>query len=75
MVNLFIAVVINNLEAAKLEHQVEADRRGGHQDVFAAIGDLRERLDHLERLVREPADGPDGARDGRRRGERASRER
>ena len=73
VVNLFIAVVINNLEAAKLEHQVETDRRGPHQDVLEAIGDLRERLDHLERLVRERDDDADGARDGRRREARASR--
>ncbi len=78
VVNLFIAVVINNLEAAKAEHQSEADRRGPHQDVLEAIGDLHERLDLLERLVRQRTDAPstgDGARDGRPRGERASRAR
>jgi voltage-gated sodium channel len=58
VVNLFIAVVINNLESAKLEHQTEADRRDRQADVFQALADVRERLDHLERLVRHA--GPDG---------------
>ena len=52
VVNLFIAVVINNLESAKLEHQTETDRRGPHQDVLQAVGEIRDRLEHLERLVR-----------------------
>ena len=53
VVNLFIAVVINNLESAKLEHQTEADRQGPHLDVLQAIAEIRDRLDRLERLVRE----------------------
>ena len=52
VVNLFIAVVINNLESAKLEHQTEADRQGAHGDVLRAIGEMRDRLEHLERLLR-----------------------
>jgi voltage-gated sodium channel len=53
VVNLFIAVVINNLESAKLEDQHEADRHGPHQDVLQAIGEIRDRLAQLERLVRK----------------------
>jgi voltage-gated sodium channel len=80
VVNLFIAVVINNLEAAKAEDQAAADRRGPNQDMLEAIADVRERLDQLERLVRRRPDGTDGGadpgdgvRDGRGREERASR--
>jgi voltage-gated sodium channel len=52
VVTLFIAVVINNLEAAKDEAQAEADRRGAHEDVLQAIADIRDRIERLERLVR-----------------------
>lgn len=52
VVNLFIAVVINNLEAAKLEHRAEADRQSQHHGVLEAIQDLRARLDRLEQLLR-----------------------
>jgi voltage-gated sodium channel len=58
VVNLFIAVVINNLESAKLEHQAEADRQSAHPDVLEAIADIRDRLEHLERLVRAGSGPP-----------------
>jgi voltage-gated sodium channel len=59
VVNLFIAVVINNLESAKVEQLAEADRLNPQQSVFQAIGEIRERLDRLERVVRN-APPPDG---------------
>jgi voltage-gated sodium channel len=52
VVNLFIAVVINNLEAAKLEHQAAEDRRNPHHTAIEALEEIRERLDHVERLLR-----------------------
>lgn len=62
VVNLFIAVVINNLETAKLEQQADEDRRSQHGAVLLAIEDLRGRLATLERALREmPARG-DSAR-------------
>jgi voltage-gated sodium channel len=55
VVNLFIAVVINNLEAAKLEEQADADRRSPHHALLAAVEDVRQRLGDLERQLRDPA--------------------
>lgn len=52
VVNLFIAVVINNLEAAKAEHLAEADRAGEHGATLEAIRELRARLDRLEQSLR-----------------------
>ncbi|MCI0546527.1 MAG: ion transporter, partial [Candidatus Rokubacteria bacterium] len=52
VVNLFIAVVINNLEAAKLEHQAESDKLSQHHGLLEAIEDVRQRLGHLEQLLR-----------------------
>ena len=53
VVNLFIAVVINNLESAKLEEQLEEDRRNPHVALLQAIEDAKGRLDHLEDVLRE----------------------
>lgn len=53
VVNLFIAVVINNLETAKVEQQADQDRRSPHGGVLLAIEDLRKRLAELERLLRD----------------------
>lgn len=62
VVNLFIAVVINNLEAAKGEHQAEADRRNPHHRLLEAIEDAQERLERLEALLRESRpEAPRGA--------------
>jgi voltage-gated sodium channel len=60
VVNLFIAVVINNLESVKVEQQAEADRESPQQSLFQAIGNIRDRLDELERQVRgvRVADAP-----------------
>jgi voltage-gated sodium channel len=55
VVNLFIAVVINNLESVKLEQQLDADRHSAHHALLAAIADVQERLSALEeRLRRTP---------------------
>ncbi|HXG01936.1 MAG TPA: ion transporter [Candidatus Binatia bacterium] len=62
VVNLFIAVVINNLESVKLEQQAEADARSAHAGLLQAIEDLRGRLEDLERRLRAaPAAVPDGS--------------
>ena len=52
VVNLFIAVVINNLETVKLEQQADADRRTPHHALLEAIEDVRTRLEDLEQHVR-----------------------
>ncbi|HWI16218.1 MAG TPA: ion transporter, partial [Vicinamibacterales bacterium] len=52
VVNLFIAVVINNLESVKHEQQVDADRASVHHDVLSTIESLRERLAQLEEQLR-----------------------
>ena len=54
VINLFIAVVINNLETTRRE---EAERTGARSgdELLGAIATLRERLDSLERLLRRDA--------------------
>jgi voltage-gated sodium channel len=59
VVNLFIAVVINNLESAKVEQQVAEDRRRPHHGALEALEEIRQRLDQVERLLR--ANAPPGA--------------
>jgi len=53
VVNLFIAVVINNLESVKLEQLAEADRRSPHQALLHTVEEVRARLDDLERQLRQ----------------------
>jgi voltage-gated sodium channel len=53
VVNLFIAVVINNLETVKLEEQAEADRGRPHHGLLRSIEDCRAHLEQLERALRE----------------------
>ncbi len=53
VVNLFIAVVLNNLETAKIELQAAEDRRSPHHRVLAAIEDVKTRLEEVERDLRE----------------------
>ena len=53
VVNLFIAVVLNNLESVKIEIQAGEDRRNPHRAVLQAIGETRARLAELERHLRE----------------------
>jgi voltage-gated sodium channel len=68
VVNLFIAVVINNLETARLEQQAEADRLGDHQDLLRSIEESRKRLELLERALRQRPSAPGGDRDPSRGG-------
>jgi voltage-gated sodium channel len=57
VVNLFIAVVINNLESVKHEQQVDTDRASGHRGLLEAIETVRQRLEELEeRLRAAPSD-------------------
>jgi voltage-gated sodium channel len=52
VVNLFIAVVINNLESVKHEQQLDADRASAHHGVLEAIETVRLRLSELEDRLR-----------------------
>jgi voltage-gated sodium channel len=52
VVNLFIAVVINNLESVKHEQQVDADRESAHGGLLEAIETVRQRLEELEERLR-----------------------
>lgn len=52
VVNLFIAVVINNLESVKHEQQLDADRGNTHHELLAAIETARERLAEVEARLR-----------------------
>lgn len=53
VINLFIAVVINNLEAAKAEHQAEQDRKSPHQSLLARVEELKAELERFERRLRQ----------------------
>ena len=52
VVNLFIAVVINNLESVKHEQQVDADRESADRGLLEAIETVRQRLEELEDQLR-----------------------
>ena len=52
VINLFIAVVINNLESAKAEHQAELDAQNPERTLLARIESVKRELDELERLLR-----------------------
>lgn len=54
VINLFIAVVINNLEAAKKEEQGRAGVRR-EPDVGKRIADIRAQLDDLDRELEDKA--------------------
>jgi len=56
VVNLFIAVVLNNLVTAKTEFQAREDRANPHHAVLEAIEEVKARLEDLERRLR--AEGP-----------------
>ncbi|MEX2222767.1 MAG: ion transporter [Candidatus Rokuibacteriota bacterium] len=58
VVNLFIAVVLNNLETSKIELQTGEDRRNPHHAVLEAIEEVKARLAELERHLREQAPHP-----------------
>jgi voltage-gated sodium channel len=52
LVNLFVAVVINNLESVRNEEQASADRDNPQHMLLQRIDDLRARLDDMERDIR-----------------------
>jgi voltage-gated sodium channel len=52
VVNLFIAVVINNLESVKHEQQVVTDRGSAHSALLEAIATVHQRLEDLEEQLR-----------------------
>jgi voltage-gated sodium channel len=58
VVNLFIAVVLNNLESVKHEQQMDADRVSTHHELLTMIETLRERLAELEDRLRATAPAP-----------------
>ncbi len=53
VVNLFIAIVLNNLENAKLSMERESSRPAG--DLHSQIAELREQLDRFEEALRRKA--------------------
>ena len=55
VVNLFIAVVLNNLEDVKAEHAAEALQGGEDGDLLRQIEDLRSHLGDLEAYIRKRA--------------------
>jgi voltage-gated sodium channel len=57
VVNLFIAVVINNLESVKHEQQIDSDRVSAHHSLLEAIETLRQRLEELENRLRAAPPG------------------
>ena len=59
VVNLFIAVVINNLESVKHEQQIDTDRASVHGGLFEAIETVRLRLEELEERLRALPSGKD----------------
>ena len=64
VVNLFIAVVLNNLEAAKVELQAGEDRQSPQHALLQAIEETKTRLEDLERRLRQgrtAALTPDGS--------------
>ena len=59
VINLFIAIVINNLEAAKREESIPADSQAGA--LAARLGGIRDQLEAIESALRTTHDVP-GAR-------------
>jgi voltage-gated sodium channel len=58
VVNLFIAVVINNLESVKHEQQIAADHQSAHRELLEALEAARVRLEEFEARVRRPLHQP-----------------
>jgi hypothetical protein len=65
VVNLFIAVVLNNLETAKVELQAGEDRGNPQHALLQAIEEVKTRLAELERRLRERAPHPALSPEGR----------
>jgi voltage-gated sodium channel len=62
VVNLFIAVVLNNLESVRDEQQIDADRAHGEHRLLEAIEAVKTQLDDLERRLRAAQARPVDAR-------------
>ncbi len=62
VVNLFIAVVLNNLDSVKHEQRLEADRASAEHELLDVIETLRQRLTELEDRLRAtpPQNEPPG---------------
>jgi len=52
VVNLFIAVVLNNLETAKADYERERDAAGPRADALERLRAIRAELDRLEEEIR-----------------------
>jgi voltage-gated sodium channel len=52
VINLFIAVVTNNLQAVKTEHTAESDADHVQRELLSSVKDLRDRLERFESMVR-----------------------
>ena len=52
VINLFIAVVLNNMESARLEHGLAENPRYLRHELLARIRALSEELARLERVLR-----------------------
>jgi voltage-gated sodium channel len=59
VINLFIAVVINNLEAAKADQRAAAEVPRAHDALLRQITELREQLNGFERMVERAAAQPE----------------
>jgi len=53
VVDLFIAVVTNNLQSAKLDHVREQDEKLAQADLIKSVRDLKEKLESFEHTLRE----------------------
>jgi hypothetical protein len=65
VVNLFVAVVLNNLESTKDEHQAEADATHPQADLLERIAQMKADLDVLENSLRaanQPANKADNVK-------------
>jgi voltage-gated sodium channel len=62
VVNLFIAVVINNLESVKHEQRIDANRANAQHALLEAIETMRVRLGELEDQLRTVRSGGGGDR-------------
>jgi voltage-gated sodium channel len=53
VINLFIAVVTNNLQSVKLEANIEQDHASLQRELLDNVRELRDRLEKFEALVRQ----------------------
>jgi len=60
VINLFVAVVLNNLDAAKAEQLAAADAANPQHHLLQRIEALKLELDHLERDLRRGSHADDG---------------